>query len=95
PQIPLLSVRQQLATGIHLIVQAERLMHGTRNVMKITEVTGLQAGIIMTQDIFEFVQTGTENGQVTGEFRATGVVPRFLDRIRSAGIQLPLEMFQR
>ncbi|HEX2618795.1 MAG TPA: CpaF family protein [Phototrophicaceae bacterium] len=72
PQIPLLSIRQQLATGVDLIVHSERLMTGVRRLVKITQVTGIQDGIITTQDIFEFVQTGMQDGKIIGDFRQVG-----------------------
>lgn len=95
PQVPIMSVRQQFATGLHLIVHMERLMGGTRRMMKISEVIGLRDGVLMTQDLYEFMQTGFENGHVTGVFRALGVIPAHIERIQGSGIDLPLEMFRR
>ena len=71
----------------------ERLRDGTRKVLKVTEVVGMQGDVVMLQDIFEFRQTGVKNTKITGHFTATGHIPRFLDRIRAAGVDLPLSLF--
>ncbi len=93
PSLPLLNVRQQMATAIDLITHQERLQDGTRKMLKVTEVVGMQGDAIMLQDIFEFRQTGFSEGKVTGHFTATGKIPSFLHRLREAGIELPLSMF--
>jgi pilus assembly protein CpaF len=93
PSLPLLSVRQQMASALDLITHQERLRDGSRKILKVTEVVGMQGDVIELQDIFEFRQTGVENGKMKGHFTATGHIPRFLDRFQAAGIELPLSLF--
>ena len=89
------SVRQQIASAVNLFVQVSRFSDGTRRITHITEVCGLEQEVITLQDIFLFEKTGiTESGRVTGRFRATGVRPKFYDRLRASGITLPTQMFQ-
>jgi pilus assembly protein CpaF len=93
PSLPLLNVRQQMASAIDLITYQERLQDGSRKILKVTEVVGMQGDVILLQDIFEFRQTGVKEGRITGIFTATGYIPSFLNRIRAAGIDLPLSLF--
>ncbi len=93
PALPLLSVRQQMASALDLITYQERLRDGSRKVLKVAEVVGMQGDVIVLKDIFEFRQTGVENGKIKGHFTATGHIPRFLDRFQAAGIELPLSLF--
>jgi pilus assembly protein CpaF len=92
--VPLLSIRQMMTSAIDLITYQERLPDGSRKILKVTEVTGMQGDVIGLQDIFEFRRTGVnEEGRITGNFTATGRIPGFLDRFRAAGIELPLNLF--
>jgi pilus assembly protein CpaF len=94
PSIPLLMIRQMMASAIDLVTYQERLLDGTRKVMKVSEVVGMQGDVIEVQDIFEFRQTGVdEDGKIVGEFVATGYVPTFLDRIKATGIDLSKDLF--
>jgi pilus assembly protein CpaF len=93
PSLPLLHVRQMMASTIHIITYQEQLRDGKRKVLKVAEVQGMQGDAIILQDIFEFRQTGFEEGQVTGYFTATGHIPKALSQIRAAGIDLPVEIF--
>jgi pilus assembly protein CpaF len=87
-------VRQQIVSAIDVVIQVSRLSDGTRKVMTISEVVGMEADIVTMQDIFVFERSGVaSNGAVLGEFRATGIRPRFADRLEEHGIQLPPEMF--
>ena len=89
------SIRQQIASAVNLFVQASRFSDGTRRITHITEVVGMEQDIITLQDIFLFEKTGiAENGRVTGRFRATGIRPKFYDRLKASGILLPTQMFQ-
>jgi pilus assembly protein CpaF len=89
------SVRQQIASAVNLFVQVSRFSDGTRRITHITEVCGMEQDVITLQDIFLFEKTGImESGKVTGRFRATGIRPKFYDRLRSSGITLPTQMFQ-
>jgi pilus assembly protein CpaF len=94
PQLPLLAVRQQLASGLNLIVNQQRLADGGRRIMSITEISGFQDGIMTLEDIFRFEQTGIENGRISGAFKPTGYVPNCLHRLRSAGIDVPDSLFE-
>jgi pilus assembly protein CpaF len=88
------AIRQQVASAVHIIVQASRLSDGTRRVTSITEVTGLETGIITMQDIFVFEKGGvSQDGKVIGRFAATGILPKFNERLTAAGIHLPNAMF--
>src|SRR5580700_3478295 len=89
------SVRQQIASAVNLFVQVSRFSDGSRRITHITEVCGMEQEVITLQDIFLFEKTGiTESGRVTGRFRATGIRPKFYDRLVSSGITLPTQMFQ-
>ena len=88
-ELPVKAIRQQICSAVDVIIQARRIADGTRKTMKITEVIGMEGDTVLTQDIFEFVQTGVNaNGIVEGSFRATGVRPNFMDRLQAAGIAL-------
>jgi pilus assembly protein CpaF len=93
PGTLLRNVRHQIASAIHLILYQERLRDGTRKVVKLSEVAGVQGDVIAVQDIFEFRETGSKEGKVAGYHTATGIIPRHLNRIRRAGIELPIELF--
>lgn len=81
------SVRSQIASAIHLIVQISRMSDGNRRITHISEITGTSGDIISMQDIFLFERQGLgEGGRVQGEFQATGIVPRFADRLKAAGV---------
>src|SRR5712692_9436923 len=84
--IPERAMRQQISSAIHAVVQIARLSDGTRKVMTISEVTGMEGDVICMQDIFVFERVGIdENGKVRGAFRATGIRPKFADRLATAG----------
>ena len=89
----MLTLRQQIASAIHLITYQELMPDKTRRMTKIAEVTGFEGQAITLQDIFEFRQTGFQDGRVTGTYAATGHIPRLLGRLRDAGIDLPLDTF--
>ena len=88
-------IRETIARALDLIVQQARLSDGTRRVTAITEVTGIEDGVITTQDIFEFErQDVLPDGTVKGRFQATGRRPRFMSRFGSYGIQLSPSLFE-
>ena len=92
--LPERAVRQQIASGVNLVIQVTRLSDGTRKVTAITEITGMEGDMITTQDIFVFDRTGMRrDGKVCGRFRATGIRPRCTERLQSFGVQLPVDMF--
>jgi pilus assembly protein CpaF len=89
------SIRQQVASAVNLFVQVARFSDGSRRVTHITEVVGMEQDVITLQDIFLFEKTGIgESGRVLGRFRATGIRPRFCERLKAAGIVLPPQLFQ-
>ena len=94
PEIPLIALREQISAAIDLVVHMAVLRDGSRKVVNITEVSGMENGVIMMTDIFLFELTGYENGAVQGRLRATGLVPKFLDYLQAAGIELPDSMFK-
>ncbi len=88
------SVRQQIASAVHVLVQASRMSDGSRRVINITEVTGMEGDMITLQDIFVFEKRGlTPEGKVIGRFAATGIRPKFYEKLLSAGIKLSSSMF--
>jgi pilus assembly protein CpaF len=88
------SVRAQISSAVNLFVQTSRFSDGVRRITHITEVVGMEQDIITLQDIL-FEKTGiTESGKVVGRFRATGIRPKFYDRLKQSGIVLPTQMFQ-
>jgi pilus assembly protein CpaF len=90
----LVSVRQQISSAVHLLVQASRLSDGSRRVLNITEVTGMEGEVITLQDIFVFEKRGvTAEGKVIGRFSATGIRPKFSEKLLAAGIQLAPALF--
>src|SRR5271155_2839726 len=92
--IPDTAIRRQISSAIDLIVQVSRLSDGTRKVISIAEITGMEGDVVTMQDIFGFRKRGIrENGEVLGEFLPTGIRPKFAERLSVAGIQLPMSMF--
>ena len=92
--LPHKAARQQIAAAITVVVQVVRLIDGRRKVSSIQEVTGMEGEIVTMQEIFSFRQTGVAaNGKVEGYFQATGVRPKFSDRLHAFGASLPDEMF--
>ena len=89
------AIRQQVASAIDLFVQIARLSDGSRRLTHITECVGMEGDQVTTQEIFLFEKTGLgENGRVKGRFRATGIRPKFYERLVASGIQLPASLFQ-
>ena len=87
--LPLSAIRSQVASGIHFIVQLNRLADGNRKVMSISEITGMEGETITMQDIFVFRKTGvSESGQILGEFTATGMRPKCAAQLKAAGVDL-------
>ncbi len=88
------SVRQQIASAVDLIIQCSRLSDGTRKVTYITECIGMEGEVVTAQDIFVFEKTGIIDNKVQGMFRPTGVRPKFSERLKAAGVDLPASVFQ-
>jgi pilus assembly protein CpaF len=93
-EMPLPLVRNYIATAMRLLVHMVRLKGGTRKVLRISEIVGLKRRkYYVLKDVFGFRQTGLRDGMAVGEFYATGYVPSFLDRLHTAGVDLPPELF--
>jgi len=93
--MPLKAIRQQMSSAINLVIQIARLGDGSRRVTHITECCGMEGELVTTQDVFVFEKTGVgAQGRVLGRFRATGIRPKFSERLAAAGIQLPAPLFQ-
>jgi pilus assembly protein CpaF len=93
-ELPSKAIREQIASAVDIIIHESRLSDGSRKVVAITEVTGLEGNQIVMQDIFAFNQTGVgENGKVLGEFKPTGAIPTWLDQLAGRGIKVDTRMF--
>lgn len=91
--LPVRAIREQVASAIDLIIHQDRMRDGSRKIVKITEVQGMEGDVITMSDLFEFEQTGLEAGKVIGRIRPTGLRPKFIDKIEAAGIHLPSSVF--
>jgi pilus assembly protein CpaF len=92
-ELPLKAIREQVASSIELIVHVERLRDGSRKVVNVTEVQGMEGETIVLQDLFFFAQTDFKNGRVFGKMKATGLRPRFMEKFRKSGVSLPDQIF--
>jgi pilus assembly protein CpaF len=94
--IPQRAIRQQLASAIDVVIQLARLSDGTRKLMSLQEITGMEGEVITTQEIFRFERRGIgEEGKIIGELGATGLRPAFAEKLRINGIQLRAGLFER
>ena len=91
--LPVRAIREQISSAVDLIVHEERMRDGTRKVVNVTEVQGMEGDVIVMQDVFTFQQTGVEGGKVIGRLRPTGIRPKFMERIEQANIHLPPNIF--
>jgi len=92
-ELPVRAIREQVSSAIDLIIHQDRMRDGTRKVTYITEVLGMEGDVITTTDLFTFEQAGIENGQIIGLLRPSGLVPKFMEKIRASGINLPTSIF--
>lgn len=92
-ELPAKAIREQISSAIDLICHQERMRDGTRKIVTISEVSGMEGEVITMTDIFAFEQTGVENGQIMGRLRPTGLRPKFMDKIEATGINLPPSIF--
>ena len=88
-ELPLRAIREQIASAVDLIVHTARLKDGTRKIVNITEVYGIEDDEILTQDIFVFEQTGVKDGKIEGQLAPTGIRPTFMEQFKKAGVELP------
>ncbi|EKD89467.1 MAG: hypothetical protein ACD_34C00039G0003 [uncultured bacterium] len=91
--IPMRAIREQVSSAIDLVVHQERMRDGTRKVVNITEVTGMEGDVITMTDVFVYEQLGYENNKVIGRMRPTGLRPKFMEKIEASGIHLPPSVF--
>jgi pilus assembly protein CpaF len=92
--IPVTAIREQIGSALHLVLQIARMPDGTRKILQLSEVTGLEGGTVGMQDVFRFVLTSAGDGVSTrGHFLATGVRPRFVERLEAYGFDLRPDMF--
>lgn len=92
--LPVAAIREQIASAVHIIVQISRLSDGSRKVISITEVCGLQGGTITMQEIFRFKETGFDkNRKIVGLFQAMGLIPSFIEKLEQKGVIIPRDMF--
>src|SRR5688500_2014584 len=91
--LPLRAIREQVASAVDLIVQQSRLKDGTRRIVNITEVQGMEGDVIVMQDVFVFEQTGVVEGKIQGRLKPTGIRPKFVEKFEIMGINLPPGLF--
>ncbi|MEA4908191.1 MAG: CpaF family protein [Anaerolineaceae bacterium] len=91
--LPIRALREQVASAIDLVVHQERMKDGTRKIVNVTEVSGMEGDVITMTDLFAFEQVGYENHRVIGRLRPTGLRPRFMEKIEAAGINLSPAVF--
>jgi pilus assembly protein CpaF len=94
-ELPVRAIREQISSAIDLVIHQDRMRDGTRKVVSITEVVGMEGDVVTLNDIFVFEQTGFEKGKVIGKLRPTGLRPKFMDKLESAGIHIPAAVFGR
>jgi len=93
--IPDNAIRRQIASAVDVVVQVSRLSDGTRKVISLAEITGMEGEVVTMQDIFVYRKRGIrDSGEVLGEFIPTGIRPKFAERLAVTGIQLPVSMFE-
>jgi pilus assembly protein CpaF len=93
-ELPVRAIREQISSALHIVLQIARLPDGTRRITRVSEITGMEGDVITMQDLFRFNQRGIDSdGRVVGEFRGTGLRPRFADQFEVAGIHLPPDLF--
>jgi pilus assembly protein CpaF len=93
--IPDNAIRRQIASAVDVVVQVSRLSDGTRKVVSLAEITGMEGEVVTMQDIFVYRKRGVrDSGEVLGEFIPTGIRPKFAERLAVTGIQLPVSMFE-
>jgi pilus assembly protein CpaF len=94
-ELPLKAIREQVASSIELVVHLDRLKDGTRKIVQVTEIQGMESDTIVMQDLFIFNQTGIKNGVVQGSLKATGLRPRFLHKLVANSIEIPENVFDK
>ena len=91
--LPLRAIREQIASALDCVIHLERMSDGSRKVVQVAEVLGMEGDVVVMQDIFRFEQTGLENGRIVGRLQPLGIRPKFSARLEKANIKLPAEVF--
>jgi pilus assembly protein CpaF len=91
--LPLRAIREQVASALDMIVQLDRMRDGTRRVVAVAEVQGMEGEVIVTQEIFRFESSGMKDGHILGQLKATGIRPKFMEKVESVGLFLPPSIF--
>ena len=91
--LPERAMRQQIASAVNVVIQVSRLGDGTRKVMQVSEIVGMEGDVITMQDIFLYERQGMDGDKVVGQFKATGIRPKFADRLKGYGIDLGAMLF--
>jgi pilus assembly protein CpaF len=91
--LPLRAIREQIASAFDLVIHLERLRDGSRKVVKVTEVQGMEGDVVVMQDVFVFEQMGVKDEKILGQLRPTGIRPKFTEKIEAANIHLPPRIF--
>jgi len=92
--LPEKAVRRQLASAVQLVVQISRFNDGTRRVTHLSEITGMEEDVVSMQDVFVFEKQGiSQDGRVMGSFQATGIRPKFAERLKASGINVQASWF--
>ena len=94
-ELPLKAIREQVASSIELVVHLERVRDGSRKVVQVSEVQGMEGDTIVMQDMFVYKQTGIQNGIVQGKLTPTGLRPRFMHKLQENNIELPDDVFEK
>ncbi|MBL9098493.1 MAG: CpaF family protein [Alphaproteobacteria bacterium] len=93
--VPVRSMRAQIASAIHVVMQLERMSDGTRRLVSLQEITGMESDVISMHEVFRYHRRATDaDGKIHGEYRATGIRPKFLDELKTRGIDVPLDTFR-
>jgi pilus assembly protein CpaF len=93
--LPVRAIREQIAAAINVIMHLDRMPDGRRIVTSVTELQGLEGDTLLLQDVFTYRTSGAVNGRSHGELSATGLRPKFIDRLREIGVEVPAKVFQR
>jgi len=91
--LPMRAIREQVAAAINVIIQLERLQDGSRRIVQVSEITGMNNDVITMSDLFVFQRQGIQEGKVIGRMVPTGIRPRFMERLQQLNITLPPQVF--
>lgn len=92
-ELPLKAIREQIAGALDIVIQIERMRDGSRRIVQVAEVQGMEGDVIVTQEVFKFDYQGVQNGKIQGQLRPTGIRPKFMEKIEAANIFLPPQIF--